>query len=367
MLHAPADAEERARTAGGAERRGQAYRNPALTAKIAATLQVLTHGRFILGLGAGDAEAEHRAYGFPFPGASRRVEQLDEAAAIVRLLWTRDAATFQGKHYRVEQAVCLPRPAPPPALMIGGAGERRTLRVVARHAEWVELRLLQSRRVRAEARRATRTLPCDRARPRRGSYPPATWGSPSRTTPSGSCAAGSWAIAGRCTWSVARPTRSPGSWRHSARRASGICHSTSWTTCARTASTCSWTGCSRALAPRPHEQALAAQAATSVRGKDEPRAEPVCVEGEMERAAVPPALQWAWYTQTENLREFCPRVQGAQPTWKFPRELPPEGTSAYRPRTRGQPRWWSVAAGRTTPGTRPRAAPRRPLQRRSGR
>ncbi|MBV9170978.1 MAG: LLM class flavin-dependent oxidoreductase [Chloroflexi bacterium] len=167
MLHAPADAEERARTAGGAERRGQAYRNPALTAKIAATLQVLTHGRFILGLGAGDAEAEHRAYGFPFPGASRRVEQLDEAAAIVRLLWTRDAATFQGKHYRVEQAVCLPRPAPPPALMIGGAGERRTLRVVARHAEWVELRLLQSRRVRAEARRATRTLPCDRARPRR--------------------------------------------------------------------------------------------------------------------------------------------------------------------------------------------------------
>src|SRR5262245_15709544 len=66
---------------------GQGYRSPAVTAKIAATLQVLTGGRFILGLGAGDAENEHHAYGYPFPSARVRVEQLDEACTIIRTLW----------------------------------------------------------------------------------------------------------------------------------------------------------------------------------------------------------------------------------------------------------------------------------------
>jgi alkanesulfonate monooxygenase SsuD/methylene tetrahydromethanopterin reductase-like flavin-dependent oxidoreductase (luciferase family) len=115
---------------------GQGYRNPALTAKIAATLQFLTGGRFILGLGAGDAEGEHHAYGYPFPAARLRVEQLDEAAAIVRALWPGGPATFTGAHYRVENAYCIPIPEPPPLLMIGGGGERRTLRIVARHADW---------------------------------------------------------------------------------------------------------------------------------------------------------------------------------------------------------------------------------------
>lgn len=115
---------------------GQGYRNPALTGKMAATLQALTGGRFILGLGAGDAESEHRAYGFPFPTGRERVEQLDEAATIVRLLWQGGPATFSGAHYRMDGAVCLPVPEPPPVLMIGGGGERRTLAVVARHADW---------------------------------------------------------------------------------------------------------------------------------------------------------------------------------------------------------------------------------------
>lgn len=115
---------------------GQGYRNPALTAKIAATLQFLTGGRFILGLGAGDAEGEHHAYGYPFPPARERVEQLDEAVRIITALWQGGPATFTGAHYRIENAYCIPQPAPPPLLMIGGGGERRTLRVVAEHANW---------------------------------------------------------------------------------------------------------------------------------------------------------------------------------------------------------------------------------------
>lgn len=115
---------------------GQGYRNPALTAKIAATLQFLTGGRFILGLGAGDAEGEHHAYGYPFPPARERVAQLDEAARIIKALWQGGPATFTGAHYRIENAYCIPKPEPPPALMIGGGGERRTLPVVARRADW---------------------------------------------------------------------------------------------------------------------------------------------------------------------------------------------------------------------------------------
>lgn len=115
---------------------GQGYRNPALTAKIAATLQFLTGGRFVLGLGAGDAEGEHRAYGYPYPTGRVRVAQLDEAARIITALWRGGPATFTGAHYRIEDAYCVPAPEPPPVLMIGGGGERRTLRVVAAHADW---------------------------------------------------------------------------------------------------------------------------------------------------------------------------------------------------------------------------------------
>ncbi len=115
---------------------GQRYRNPALTAKIAASLQFLTGGRFILGIGGGDAEKEHRAYGYDFPSARDRIAQLDEAARIIKALWAGGPATFHGEHYRIEDAYCIPKPEPPPLLMIGGAGEKRTLRVVAEHADW---------------------------------------------------------------------------------------------------------------------------------------------------------------------------------------------------------------------------------------
>ncbi|MGH2344857.1 MAG: LLM class flavin-dependent oxidoreductase [Chloroflexota bacterium] len=115
---------------------GQSFRNPALTAKMAATLQFLTGGRFILGIGAGWKEDEYRAYGYPYPPVSTRIAQLDEAAAIIRAMWTESPATVTGTHYSVTAAYCEPRPDPAPILMIGGAGEKRTLRVVARHADW---------------------------------------------------------------------------------------------------------------------------------------------------------------------------------------------------------------------------------------
>ena len=115
---------------------GQSFRNPALTAKIAATLQFLTGGRFILGIGAGWKEDEYRAYGYPYPPPSVRITQLEEAVQIIRSLWNDSPATFAGTHYSIAGAYCEPRPDPAPVLMIGGAGEQRTLRVVARHADW---------------------------------------------------------------------------------------------------------------------------------------------------------------------------------------------------------------------------------------
>lgn len=120
---------------------GQNYRNPALVAKMAATTQWLTGGRLILGLGAGWKEDEYRAYGYEFPPIATRIAQLAEAAHICKLMWdpARPSATFHGQHYHIETAVCNPKPAPPPPLMLGGAGERLMLRVVAQYADWWNL------------------------------------------------------------------------------------------------------------------------------------------------------------------------------------------------------------------------------------
>lgn len=117
----------------------QSYRHPGMVAKMGATLHWMTGGRFILGLGAGWMEREYRAYGYPFPKASVRIAQLEEAVQVVRTLWTEAPGTFRGEHYRVEGAYCEPRPEPPPPILIGGGGERLTLRVVARHADWWNL------------------------------------------------------------------------------------------------------------------------------------------------------------------------------------------------------------------------------------
>jgi len=112
------------------------YRNPALLAKMGATLQTLTGGRFILGIGAGWKEDEYLAYGYNFPPAKVRIQQLEEGVQIIRRMWTEDLVTFKGRYYSVDRAYCYPKPDPIPPIMIGGGGEKLTLRVVARHADW---------------------------------------------------------------------------------------------------------------------------------------------------------------------------------------------------------------------------------------
>src|SRR5689334_15474217 len=115
---------------------GQSYRNPALLAKMAATLQTLTGGRFVLGIGAGWQEDEYLAYDYPFPRAGVRIEQLGEAIDLIRTMWTSAPATYQGNYYTVRDAYCEPRPSPPPPVLIGGQGPKLMLLAAAKANAW---------------------------------------------------------------------------------------------------------------------------------------------------------------------------------------------------------------------------------------
>jgi len=115
------------------------YRNPALLAKMTATLSLLAPGRFILGVGAGWKRDEYLSYGYEFPEASARIEALEEAVQIIRKMWTEKVVYFSGKHYNIAGAYCFPKPDPVPPIMIGGGGEKLTLKVVASHADWWNL------------------------------------------------------------------------------------------------------------------------------------------------------------------------------------------------------------------------------------
>lgn len=111
------------------------FRNPALLAKMAATLDVVSNGRVIVGLGSGWFQSEFAGYGIPFPPLRDRLEQLDEAATILKLLWTEAQPSFTGKHYRLEATYCEPKPVRRPPILIGGGGEKVLLRLAARHAD----------------------------------------------------------------------------------------------------------------------------------------------------------------------------------------------------------------------------------------
>jgi F420-dependent oxidoreductase-like protein len=115
---------------------GVTYRNPAVLAKIATTIDHVSGGRMNLGLGAAWYEDEHEQYGIPFPRLGVRMDMLDEACRIVRALWTQERATVEGEHFTVRDALHEPKPLQERMpLWIGGSGERRTLRIVAEHAD----------------------------------------------------------------------------------------------------------------------------------------------------------------------------------------------------------------------------------------
>ncbi|OBF07139.1 LLM class F420-dependent oxidoreductase [Mycobacterium sp. ACS4054] len=114
---------------------GVTYRYPGMLAKAVTTLDVLSQGRSMLGLGAAWYDREHAALGFPYPPVSRRFEMLEETLQICRQMWSADDGPYQGKHYRLAETICEPQPIRRPPILIGGDGEKKTLRLVAQYAD----------------------------------------------------------------------------------------------------------------------------------------------------------------------------------------------------------------------------------------
>jgi F420-dependent oxidoreductase-like protein len=120
---------------------GVTYRNPAILAKIVTSLDVISRGRAFLGIGAAWFDVEHEGLGVDFPPVKERFERLEEALHICRAMFRGERPTFEGRHYRVKDAINSPAPVRPggPPIMIGGQGERKTLRLMAEHAEMANL------------------------------------------------------------------------------------------------------------------------------------------------------------------------------------------------------------------------------------
>ncbi len=116
---------------------GVTYRHPALLAKQVTTLDVISRGRAILGIGAAWNESEHIGYGIDFPPIGQRMDRLDEALTIAKLMFTQDRPSFEGRYYKIDRALNVPRPVQPggPKILIGGTGEKRTLRLLAQHGD----------------------------------------------------------------------------------------------------------------------------------------------------------------------------------------------------------------------------------------
>ncbi len=116
---------------------GNTYRHPAVLANIGATVDVISGGRLDFGIGAGWNETEHTAYGIPLYAPGERIRRLGEACEVIKRMWTETAPSFEGRYYQIQNAYCEPKPLqkPYPPFVIGGSGEKLTLRVVARYAD----------------------------------------------------------------------------------------------------------------------------------------------------------------------------------------------------------------------------------------
>ncbi|KMO73561.1 LLM class F420-dependent oxidoreductase [Mycolicibacterium chubuense] len=115
---------------------GVTYRHPGLLAKIVTTVDVLSGGRAVLGIGAAWFEREHQGLGVPFPPIAERFERLEEALQICDQMWDpENNGAYQGRHYQLAETLCSPQPINKPKVMIGGGGERKTLRLVARYGD----------------------------------------------------------------------------------------------------------------------------------------------------------------------------------------------------------------------------------------
>src|SRR5881628_2558419 len=120
------------------------FRNPAVFAKQVATIDHVSNGRVIVGLGGGWLAAEFEAYGIPFPSLGARLRALDETCEVLKRLWSEERVTFEGKHVVVRDALCEPKPVRRPPILIGGGGERVLMGIVARHADiWNNLAVFQ--------------------------------------------------------------------------------------------------------------------------------------------------------------------------------------------------------------------------------
>jgi F420-dependent oxidoreductase-like protein len=114
---------------------GVTYRYPGVLAKAVTTLDVLSQGRSMLGLGAAWYDREHTALGIPYPQLSTRFEMLEETLQICRQMWSEDDGPYNGKHYQLAETICAPQPIRRPPILIGGDGEKKTLRLVAQYAD----------------------------------------------------------------------------------------------------------------------------------------------------------------------------------------------------------------------------------------
>jgi len=116
---------------------GVTYRHPGILVKAVSTLDVLSGGRAVLGIGAAWFEREHRGLGVPFPPLAERFERLEEALQIAKQMWSEDDGPYEGHHHHLAETLCVPQPLqrPHPPILVGGMGERETLRLVAEYAD----------------------------------------------------------------------------------------------------------------------------------------------------------------------------------------------------------------------------------------